>query len=222
MNDSSRKASDSSSIPWFGTRKYARELLIEVKQLREHCDDARRQLERLGVLSVVQLEAERQKLQTQVAEISSYLSAERSSAKTELETLRNKIVEAKKQIVETEDTALLQEAGVYNYYHPLSDAVSYQAQLTSIQEQTKEMNRKEGGAILASTTWTVNGSAAQGRAMVRDFSKLMLRAFNAEADTLVRGLKPYKVGAAIERLNKVAETIERLGKTMSIVFHVIT
>jgi len=62
----------------------------------------------------------------------------------------------------------------------------------------------------------VNGSATEGKKMVRDFSKLMLRAFNAEADNLVRGLKPYKLAAAIERLDKVADTIERLGKTMQI------
>jgi len=52
--------------------------------------------------------------------------------------------------------------------------------------------------------------------MVRDFSKLLLRAFNAEADNLVRGLKPYKLTGAIERLDKVATTIERLGNTMAI------
>lgn len=52
--------------------------------------------------------------------------------------------------------------------------------------------------------------------MVRDFSKLMLRAFNAEADTPVRGLKPYKLDGALDRLKKVAETIERLGTTMKI------
>jgi soluble cytochrome b562 len=52
--------------------------------------------------------------------------------------------------------------------------------------------------------------------MVRDISKLMLRAFNAEADNLVRTMKPHKLSSAIDRLNKVAETIERLGKTMSI------
>ena len=78
------------------------------------------------------------------------------------------------------------------------------------------MTRRDGGAVLAATNWTVNGSEAQGRTMVRDFSKLMLRAFNAEADNLVRGLKPYKLNAAIERLRKVASTIEKLGKTMNI------
>ena len=52
--------------------------------------------------------------------------------------------------------------------------------------------------------------------MIRDYSKLMLRAFNAEADNLVRTLKPYKRDAAAERLTKVAETIARLGKTMQL------
>jgi multidrug efflux pump subunit AcrA (membrane-fusion protein) len=44
----------------------------------------------------------------------------------------------------------------------------------------------------------------------------MLRAFNAEADNLVRALKPHKLSASIERLKKVSATIEKLGKTMSI------
>jgi hypothetical protein len=52
--------------------------------------------------------------------------------------------------------------------------------------------------------------------MLRDYSKLMLRAYNAEADNLVRGLKPYKLDAAAARLSKVADTIARLGKTMDI------
>ena len=44
----------------------------------------------------------------------------------------------------------------------------------------------------------------------------MLRAFNAEADSLVRGLKPYKLESAVERLRKVEETIKRLGERMQI------
>ena len=62
----------------------------------------------------------------------------------------------------------------------------------------------------------VYGSIVKGRVMVHDFSKLMLRAYNVEADNLVRGVKPYRLAAAVERLNKVASTIERLGKTMAI------
>ena len=78
------------------------------------------------------------------------------------------------------------------------------------------MARKDGGAVLAATNWHVNGSLSEGRRMISDYSKLMLRAYNAEADNLVRGLKPYKLASAIDRLTKVATTIERLGKTMDI------
>lgn len=116
----------------------------------------------------------------------------------------------------TEDLALLQEVGVYRYRHPLTDAVAYEKRLAEIENEMKAMTREDGGAVLATTDWTVNGSAAEGRRMVHDFSKLMLRAFNAEADNLVRGLKPYKLDGALDRLKKVAETIERLGKTMKI------
>lgn len=50
--------------------------------------------------------------------------------------------------------------------------------------------------------------------MLRETSKLMLRAFNAEADSLIRTLKPYKRDAAMDRLRKTADIIARLGKTM--------
>jgi hypothetical protein len=44
----------------------------------------------------------------------------------------------------------------------------------------------------------------------------MLRAYNAEADNLVRSLKPYKLTTALERLDRLATTIERLGATMQL------
>ena len=116
----------------------------------------------------------------------------------------------------TREEAVLQEVGVYEYRHPLQDAVAYQAELKRVKDAIKTMTRKHGGAVTGSTNWTVNGSLPQGRAMVRDFSKLMLRAYNAEADNLVRGLKPYKLNSAVDRLTKVAGTIVKLGRTMDI------
>ena len=106
--------------------------------------------------------------------------------------------------------------GIYRYHHPLDDSVAYRAELSRLQDQVRAMVKKDGGAISATSTWQVNGSAAQGRKMVSDISKLMLRAYNAEADNLVRSLKPYKAQSAKDRLDKVAHTIARLGTSMSI------
>lgn len=223
--------SQNSKIPLFGARGRARDLQREL-------DDLRTRQRELGVDDVVELQRLRDQLRDEIASQREQLERERTEAQSALaadlktqhseaqselgqtrrETaeLRAQFERVRSQVVITEEVALLQEVGVYEYRHPLSDAVAYQERLASLKEQIKGMTRKDGGAVLGTTNWTVNGSASQGRAMVRDFSKLMLRAYNAEADNLVRSLKPYKVDAAIERLTKVAGTIVKLGQTMNI------
>lgn len=211
-----KAASSTGRIPLFGARKMARALLGEVDLLKSQCDRLGEHLSRLGALSVLELEEKRAKLAGEIAEQEARAQRARTAAEAELRDARALLEAVRKETVATEDLALLQEAGVYRYRHPLTDAVAYERQLAEVDETIKAMVRKDGGAVLATTDWTVNGSAAQGRVMVRDFSKLMLRAFNAEADNLVRGLKPYKLDPAIERLRKIADVIERLGKTMYI------
>jgi hypothetical protein len=173
------------TIPLFGARKMARALLSEVEALKTERDQLREQFARLGGLSVLQLEAKRADLEREIAEQASRLQREHTDSAEVLRALNATIEEGRREIVATEELALLQEAGIYQYRHPLTDAVAYQRELASLEERIKAMVRKDGGAVLATTGWTVNGSAAQGRTMVNDFSKLMLRAFNAEADNLV-------------------------------------
>lgn len=203
-------------VPFFGARKMARALLTEVATLKAERDRLERHLAATGALTVAQLEERRVELSAALEEQRRQLEQDKEAAVQRVLAAEAQLVEARQALVKTEDLALLQEAGVYRYRHPLSDAVAYQKALVDLDETIKAMVRKDGGAVLATTSWTVNGSEAQGRTMVRDFSKLMLRAFNAEADNLVRGLKPYKLDAAIDRLTKVADVIERLGKTMHI------
>ena len=197
-------------------RRLLETMATELQRLRLQRDEARKQLESLGAPSVLQLEARHAELEREITAQEARLSRERSEAAASLESVKKQLEESRQAIVETEDTALLQEVGVYKYRHPLTDAVAYQKRLAEIDSEIRNMTRKEGGAVLAATNWQVNGSATAGRAMVREYSKLMLRAFNAEADTLVRWLKPYKLDGALERLKKVSETIEHLGKTMNI------
>jgi hypothetical protein len=119
------------------------------------------------------------------------------------------------EVIETREIAILQEVGVYEYRHPLSDSVTYKAQLSDLQSEIKAAV-KGGDAVQGATNWTVNGSTKEGTRMVRDFSKLMLRAYNNEADTLVRSMKPYTLPASIQRLEKARSTIVKLGSTMHI------
>ena len=179
-------------------------------------DRLRAELNRLGAMDVVELRLERDRLQAGVESLREGAASAQAEGERQRQEIYSQLEVLRQTVVETEEAAILQEVGVYRYRHPLDDSVEYRAELARIQDQIKAMVRKDGGAIMASSTWQVNGSAAQGRKMVSDISKLMLRAYNAEADNLVRGMKPYKLDTAKERLDKVATTIAKLGLSMSI------
>ncbi|WP_244930831.1 DUF4041 domain-containing protein [Nocardioides sp. W7] len=179
-------------------------------------DRLRAELARLGAMDIADLQAERERLQGEVAAAGEQLAASQVDGQRQRQEIESQLAAARRMVVETEETAILQEVGIYRYQHPLDDSVAYRAELSRIQDQIKAMVKKDGGAISATTSWNVNGSATEGRKMVNDISKLMLRAYNAEADNLVRSMKPYKLQSATDRLDKVAMTIEKLGRSMSI------
>ena len=136
------------------------------------------------------------------------LSARMQHATAELEQLQI-------QLVKTSDALMLQEVGIYQYQHPLQNSVEYKVLLDKIDEQTKVLV-KSSKAVTAITSWTVNGSEKDGKKMVKEVSKLMLRAYVAEADNCVRSLKPANRDSMIDRLTKTRETIAKLGQSMQI------
>ncbi len=204
-----RDGKERARVGLFGRKKALESAEEEVARLRGD-------LERLGVLDLSDLQVERASLHAEVAAVRDELDREREAYEREHARMSAELDALRRVVVETDEVRLLQEVGLYQYHHPLEDSVAYRGELARLRESVKAMTRKDGGAIRATNDWTVNGSAAEGRKMVRDFSKLMLRAYNAEADSLVASMKPYKLGAAKDRLDKVAATIEKLGASMHI------
>ncbi|MET9328592.1 DUF4041 domain-containing protein [Tsukamurella sp. NPDC003166] len=116
-------------------------------------------------------------------------------------------------VVETDDRRVLQEVGIYQYRHRLDDAVAYRDRLSAIQAAVKD-EVKRGTAIIASDMFSYNNSLAKGRKMTAEFSKLMLRAYNAEADICVRTIRAGNLETAVRRLEKSAAAISKLGAMM--------
>jgi hypothetical protein len=160
---------------------------------------------------VAAVQADLSRVEQQAAQAREHLKAVQAETTSAVHTLEV----AQAQIVATNEVAALQEVGIYEYRHPLQDAVAYKSRLKDIKDQTKAINTA-GKAVHSATTWTVNGSAQKGTAMVREVSKLMLRAYNAEADSCVRTLRPHTLQTTMTRLGKSRDTIARLGKTMNI------
>src|SRR5699024_1820856 len=134
----------------------------------------------------------------------------------EREQQERAVHEARRQVVVLEEMAILQEVGIYEYHHPLENAEAYKVRLADLRRRTKDMAKVGGGAIEAATDWQVNGSRAQGKRMISQTSKLMLRAFNSEVDSVLRAMKPHRLSASVDRVLKAANTIEKRGTMMSI------
>jgi hypothetical protein len=116
-------------------------------------------------------------------------------------------------VVELNDQRVLQDVGVYRYHHPLEDAAAYKDRLRDLEAEMDSII-KAGRAVLAADMFTFSGSLAKGRRMVADLSKLMLRAYNAEADNCVRSLRSGNISTAKRRLEASVLAIEKLGAMM--------
>ncbi|WP_346099604.1 DUF4041 domain-containing protein [Streptomyces olivaceiscleroticus] len=186
-------------------------IAAEQERLRQAHTERLQELERIDALLDAKVEHAAERAAQSLVDVRSQAHALAQQA----EQAQRQVAAAQADLVVIDEVRMLQEAGIYEYRHPLADAVAYAGQLEQLKSRYKQLAR-ENGAVLAAQDWTVNGSLAQGRKMVRDFSKLMLRAYNAEADTAVRGMKPHRLSSLIDRLSKTRETIARLGATMHI------
>jgi hypothetical protein len=132
----------------------------------------------------------------------------------ENELLRERYEEALAEInLLKRDVEALHDIGIYNYRHPLENAVAYEDALASIKAEIKAYI-SEGRAIEASTRFTFDNSLAKGRKMTAELAKLMLRAYNAEAENCVRYVKAGNLKAAEKRLTGAAASIARYASMM--------
>lgn len=137
------------------------------------------------------------------------LTAENAALREQVQRLR----ERAESVIQLDDERVLQDVGIYRYHHPLESAVAYQTRLNELATEIAGVIKTDG-AIERSNMFTLDGSLAKGRAMTSDLSKLMLRAYNAEAENVVRCMRVGNWVSAVKRLDASRAAIANLGKMM--------
>ena len=143
------------------------------------------------------------------------LTRRRDALLQEVAALDQQVREARATIVETDELRLLQEVGYYQFRHPLDDVLSSKQHLDDLRAKIKEAISKRT-AVHGKSGWMVNGSLKEGAALVRQFSDLMLRTYNIEADNCVRTVRAHTVDTAKKRLERTREAIVKNGSTMGV------
>ncbi len=103
--------------------------------------------------------------------------------------------------------------GLYEPHFKFNTTQEYSTALEQLREREKVLTRS-GGAAKSSTTWTVNNDARAGQRMTKQYTKLLLRAFNGECDAAVANVTWNNISKMIERVRKALDAINELGSTM--------
>ena len=160
---------------------------------------------------IIKLQSEIQRLNNDICNINNQISTQTNI----LNRTKAELEEKKKQVVETDEVILLQSFGLYEPKYSFVNAEQYKRRLDEIRNKQKE-SIKHKTAVTGFTNWTVNGSASQGRTMVNNTQKLLLRAFNSECDEIIEKVKYSNYDASVKRINSSINAISKLGASMGI------
>lgn len=132
-----------------------------------------------------------------------------NSLESKITSLSEEVKQRESQIVELDETILLQEFGMYSPIYDFANSETYKDRLDAIRTEQKNMILFKTAAT-CSTNWTVNGSEAQGRVMTNQNIKQILRCFNDECDMLISKVKFNNISAFIEKIRKSYDALNRM------------
>lgn len=186
------------------------ELNQKIEELKKECESLSKFKEIANldnkkdeILSKIRLEEEhaekaRENYQSEIAQL-----------KSEIDKLSEEIQSKKGEIVELDETILLQEFGMYSPIYDFANSEMYKDRLDAVITEQKNMILYKTAAT-CSETWTVNGSEAQGRVMTNQNIKQILRCFNDECDMLISKVKFNNIAAFIEKVRKSYEALNKM------------
>ncbi len=103
--------------------------------------------------------------------------------------------------------------GLYKPHYSYNSSSEFRIELEKIEDAQKEMI-KNGEAAICNVEWKVGDSKSEGKKMIKQMTKLMLRAFNGEADSSIAKVSWNNIVTMEARINKAHETINKFGDTM--------
>lgn len=160
---------------------------------------------------IQRLTAEKQALQAEIEQ-----SKERQQKLVqEIFSLDQEIKQKKVNIIFLDDEMLYQDFGLYTPIYNLMNSEVYKNKLVVVREQQKTMVKNNTAASFP-TNFTYNNSLAQGKKLVEDNVKQLLRAFNNECEAIIDKVKFNNVEAIRKRIIKSCENLNKLNAKMQI------
>jgi hypothetical protein len=177
---------------------------VEARRIRE---EAGRQAEMSRADASKELEKLRSQLANERAQLES-LMADSAKTKATHEQCRSELALLEENL---EDISF----GVYKPHFDYDTPEDYKRALQAVVDKQKVMIR-EGHAARFAVAWTVGGSRSEGEHMQRQYTKLLLRAFNGECEAATAKVAWNNATKMEERIRKSFSAINELGQVMQV------
>jgi chromosome segregation ATPase len=105
--------------------------------------------------------------------------------------------------------------GLYKPQYGYETSEEFKNKIEHIRNKQKDIIKAEK-ATYCPTQWQVGGSIKEGEKMIKQASKLMLRAFNGECDAAIAKVSWNNITNMEARIDKAFEAINKLGSTNQI------
>lgn len=109
----------------------------------------------------------------------------------------------------------MQQSGFYTPEYAFSTVDGYKDRLKDLRSRQKEMIQDKKACNFP-TVFYMNGKLSEGKRVVNDWMKLMLRAFNGESDVVIDHVTFLNYESSVQRIKKSAESINAIGNRMRI------
>ena len=167
-------------------------------------------------------DAEIQKREAKISELSEKQTSLEQDQKKRLQELNDeygtyKVIydNLRRELSLVEENLEIQSFGVYKPHFDFKTSEEYKAKLEQNYEKQKALI-KDDNAARCTTEWSVGGSRREGERMTKQYTKLMLRAFNGECDASMFKVKWNNVMVMEERIRKTFEAINKMGTVHNI------
>lgn len=192
-------------------RQQARDLERQLAELQQRYGQIQALAEKFGAMEPLQV-------QDLISQENAKLDAVRltiQATEREVEEMSKQATELRRQVLVLQETILLESFALYEPKFKLNASHEYKTRLDAVREIQKTMI-KNGEAATGNMGWAVNGSKAEGRKLVNDMIKLVIRSFNNEADYCVDNVKFDNIELGDKRIRQSFEACNRLGRVMTV------
>ena len=166
--------------------------------------------------------AEAQRLKTDISRLQQERLAAENSARARMTELDAEYATAHATFtrLKAELAAVVDESddisfGLYRPQFAYDTPERFKVELERVWQEQKTMIRMDD-ATVCPHEWSVGGSRAEGRKMQKQLAKLMLRAFNGEAEAAIAKVTWNNAPKMEERIRRAAEAIDALGTVVSV------